>query len=115
MVKTHLCSFCGETDKSKFYGKKKTVCGKCHNIYTIKLGQEKRKWAIDKLGGCCKLCGYKYYYGAISIHHLDPNLKDEKFTQMRGWSRERIAKEIENCVALCNNCHSEVHAGLKTI
>jgi predicted HNH restriction endonuclease len=114
-MQQYRCAHCGETDKNKFYGKKKAVCGKCHNKYTLKRGQEKRKFAIDMLGGCCKLCGYNFYYGSIDIHHVDPSLKDSKFTQMRGWSKERILKEIKNCVALCRNCHGEVHAGLKTI
>ena len=112
--KQYICK-CGETDPSKFYGNKKTVCGKCHNQYTLKKGQEKRKYAIEQLGGKCCCCGYDKYFGAIDIHHKDPLTKDEKFTQLRGWSKERIEKEIENCVALCKVCHAEVHAGIRNI
>lgn len=111
----HNCKKCGETDPSKFYGNKKSICGKCHNEYTIKLGQEKRRYAIDKLGGKCAICGYAKYIGAIDIHHLDSSLKDEQFRQLRSWSLERIDKEIQNCVALCRVCHSEVHAGITEI
>jgi hypothetical protein len=91
------------------------MCAKCHNEYTVRVGQEKRKWAVDHLGGCCKLCGYNTYIGSIDIHHLDPSIKDKTFKHLRGWSKEKILKEIQNCVALCKNCHFEVHAGIKTI
>ena len=102
---------CGEVDPAKFYGNKRTVCGKCHNIYTLKVGQEKRYKAIQYLGGECKICGYKRYFGSIDIHHMDPTIKDDKFHNLRCWSWKRIEKEIQSCIALCKNCHSEVHTG----
>jgi hypothetical protein len=111
----YRCGVCGETDKTKFYGKKKKICGKCHNQYTLKKGQEKRKYAIGKLGGKCCKCGYSKYIGAIDIHHIDTSKKDEKFSQLRGWSYKRIDKEIENCVAVCKVCHAEIHANLLKI
>jgi 5-methylcytosine-specific restriction endonuclease McrA len=77
----------------------------------LNLGNEKRKYAIDQLGGKCSVCGYSKYIGAIDIHHIDPSKKDDKFCGLRGWSKERILKEIQNCVALCKNCHAEAHNG----
>ena len=106
---------CGETDPSKFYGRKSQICSKCHNAYTLKCGQEKREKAIKYLGGCCKICGYDKYYGSIDLHHLNPLKKDKKFSQLRGWSWERIKQEIKDCVPLCRNCHGEVHAGIVKI
>jgi hypothetical protein len=106
---------CGETRPEKFYGIKKSVCSKCHKEYTLRIGQEKRKKAIDYLGGECKNCGYDKYYGAIDLHHLDPRKKDSDFNNLRGWSWERIKKEIKNCVPLCATCHREVHAGVTKI
>jgi hypothetical protein len=106
---------CGESDPNKFYGNKKRTCAKCHNKWTLEAGQKKRKKAIEYLGGKCILCGYDKYYGSIDLHHLDPSNKDKKFDQLRGWSWERIKKEIENCVPLCRNCHGEVHAGITDI
>ena len=35
----HKCA-CGEIDPNKFYGRKRKVCGKCHNQYTIKVGKQ---------------------------------------------------------------------------
>lgn len=111
-LKGRVCSHCGERDPDKFYGNKITICAKCHNKYTNDIGHQKRLKAVEKLGGKCIICGYCRYTGSLDIHHLDPSKKDTKFSQMRGWTWERILKEIDNCVLLCKNCHSELHAGL---
>ena len=103
---------CGETDPSKFYGHKKNKCGRCHNQYTLKIGQEKRKKAIENLGGKCIVCGYSKYTGAIDFHHIDPLKKDENFKELRGWSQKKIDEEMKKCVPLCKICHAELHAGI---
>lgn len=103
------CSFCGETNESKFYGKKRNLCMACHNQYSMKKGFEKRDFAISKLGGCCRVCGYNAYRSALHIHHLDPKIKDSKFKSMRSWSIARIEAEIRYCVLLCANCHAAHH------
>lgn len=105
------CSRCGETDHTKFYGNKKTICGKCHSYYTSQKGREKRAYAIEKLGGKCKACGFDRYPCSLDIHHVDPSIKDSNFDSMRGWSYERIDKEIKGCILLCKNCHSAYHSG----
>lgn len=102
---------CGETNPANFYGNKKSVCSSCHNDYTRLKSQEKRTYALSRLGGCCIICGYDKYPCSLDIHHLDPSVKDEKFNGMRGWSYERIDKEISTCVLLCRNCHSAHHSG----
>lgn len=107
----HKCS-CGETNPNKFYGNKRYLCGKCHNQYNLKKGQEKRDRAIAYKGGKCELCGYSKYSGALDFHHIDPKLKDPKFPGMRSWSWDKIKNEIDKCALLCSNCHREVHAGV---
>lgn len=104
------CS-CGETNPEKFYGNKTTVCGRCHNKYTTKLGQENKNRAREFLGGKCKACGYDKYQAALDIHHLDPSKKDPNFKYSRGWCWENVKTEIETCVLLCKNCHAALHAG----
>ena len=106
---------CGETNPKKFYGKKCYICSKCHNQYTIKSGQEKREKARQVLGGKCISCGFDKYPCSLDIHHLDPSKKDKDFIQMRGWSWEKIEKEIKNCVLLCKNCHAAYHNNLLKI
>jgi hypothetical protein len=105
----YKCRRCGVTDKKLFYRKQYKECAKCHNQDVLKRGQEKRKWAIEQMGGKCSKCGYCKNTCAIEIHHLDPSIKDETFGCMRGWSKERIIKEISTCILLCRNCHAEEH------
>jgi RNase P subunit RPR2 len=102
---------CGETDPNKFYGHKKSICGRCHNIYTLKIGQEKKDKARAFLGGKCKKCGFDEYKWSLDIHHLDPSKKDEYYSSMRSWSWSRIEREIKGCILLCKNCHAALHAG----
>jgi len=106
---SHKCGHCGETDPSKFYGHKKSVCGACHNKYTIERGRKKRDFVIEKLGGKCVACGYDKYKSALQVHHLDSSVKDKNFSSMRGWSEDRLTKEIEGCILLCACCHAAVH------
>ena len=106
------CLHCGETDEDKFYGLKRTICGKCHNKYTIKKGQEKKDFIIKLLGGECKHCGYKKYNGALDLHHINPEEKDPNFKSIRGWGKEKIIDEVKKCILLCANCHREEHYNL---
>ncbi len=108
----YKCTKCGETNPDKFYGHKRTWCGACHNIYTSNQGRSKRERIIEYLGGCCSDCGYKKYTCSLDVHHFDPSKKDPSFASARGWSWERIEKELQGCCLLCKNCHAAVHAGL---
>lgn len=102
---------CGETNPDKFYGKFKKTCSKCHNSKTMNVGKNNRLFAVEVLGGKCIECGYDKHTCSLDIHHLEPSIKDKTFRCMRGWCKERILKEIKNCVLLCRNCHAAVHAG----
>lgn len=104
---------CGQTDPTKFYGRKTGYCGECHNRYTISRGMKKREFAIAHLGGKCSNleCGFFKYKSALDIHHLDPARKDPNFQNFRGWSEERIVRELTNCVLLCKICHTAYHSG----
>lgn len=108
--KIHKCSVCGEVEPKKFYGHKKTVCGNCHNKYTLEIGRKKRNFIIEEMGGKCISCGFNKYQSALQVHHLDPSKKDKNFSSIRGWNKTRILEEIKNCVLLCANCHSAVHS-----
>ena len=107
-----LCIKCGETDSKKFYGHKRGICGRCHNEYTVEKSRENKRFASQKLGGKCVLCGFDKYDVSLDFHHLDPAKKDKNFRSMRGWSKDRILKEMSDCVLVCSNCHHAIHAGL---
>jgi len=105
------CSVCGETDPSKFYGNKRTICGKCHCSYTTKKGKENKEKAVEYLGGKCIKCGYNKCIEALDFHHTDKSKKDISFKSKRGWSWTRLKKELDKCILVCSNCHREIHNG----
>lgn len=110
-----ICAKCNvDKDIVEFYGKckKKYICSKCHNAYTIVKGQEKKAWGVKYLGGKCCICGYNKSNVALDFHHTNAENKDAHFVGLRGWALSRLKKELDNCVLLCNNCHREVHAGI---
>lgn len=109
------CGHCGESNPSRFYGNKRTVCGACHSAYTTRQGQNKRLRAIEILGGKCKLCGFNLFSCSLDIHHTDPTVKAPNFRSLRGWSWNHILRELDKCVLLCKNCHAAIHAGLLQI
>lgn len=107
----HKCYICGEIDPTKFYGHKTGTCGKCQNKQVIQKGKENKKFAIEYLGGKCVSCGFDKYPCSLDIHHKDPEEKDSNFNSYKGWSRDRLIKELDKCVLLCSNCHNAYHNG----
>jgi len=104
-----LCGKCGETDTKKFYGHKRSICGKCQNQYNTERGREKKAYMRKTLGGKCIVCGFDKYQCSLDIHHLNPAEKDISFATSRGWTYERIDEEMKKCILLCKNCHSALH------
>lgn len=108
---SYHCNICGDENKKNFYNDKKTICKNCKNKETYILSRKKREYAINKLGGKCVCCGFDKYYSSLDIHHINPNLKDDNFSNMRHWSYSKIDSEIQNCILLCKNCHAAFHHG----
>ena len=64
--------------------------------------------AIEYKGGCCSMCGYNKSVLSLSFHHIDPNTKDFQISGItRSW--DKIKKEVDKCILVCNNCHGEIH------
>ena len=59
----------------------------------------------------CEDCGYDRNFAALEFHHTDPTTKnfqlDLRSLSNRKWAS--ILAEMEKCVLLCSNCHSERH------
>lgn len=113
--RSHRCTLCGETDPSHFYGTKKQICARCDNQYTVDQSRRTAARARAEMGGRCCLCSYDTYPVALVLHHVDPKTKDPNFSRMKGWSWDRVEREMMKCVLLCANCHAGVHAGLATV
>ena len=112
-----VCLKCNkEKPLADFYGKGSkrkedthSYCKECFNKYTTDRFIEKKKQAIEYLGGCCENCGYDKYYGALQFHHRDPTQKDMDWKKIRRYGWDRMKEELDKCALLCANCHAEEH------
>src|ERR1700730_1056385 len=63
---------------------------------------------------CCADCGERHP-ATLQFHHL--NSEDKTFTigdaVNRGFSLDRIKKEISKCIVLCANCHAIRHYNMR--
>jgi predicted HNH restriction endonuclease len=68
---------------------------------------------IAYFGGCCAVCKYDKYHGALEFHHHAKKNFDisKKFSIRLEASWQKVLKEAKLCVLLCANCHREFHAG----
>ena len=80
-------------------------------VRTKKRTHDLKEWFKEyKLTLACKLCS-ENHPATIDFHHRDPNVKIRAISEVirRGWSKEKILKEIEKCDVLCANCHRKLH------
>ena len=68
-----------------------------------------KKKAVALSGGCCILCGYNRCLRALHFHHINPFEKEFSIANSKNW--EKVKLEIEKCVLVCANCHTEIHEG----
>jgi hypothetical protein len=90
---------------------------KCKNKGSVNnFRKEQKRKAVEYKGGKCYICGYSKCQEALHFHHLDPKEKNFGIGE-KGHTRiwEEVKKELDKCVCLCSNCHSEVHAGITNI
>ena len=112
-IKNKKCSNCKlEKDISCFYNKKSegrmtSWCRKCLYTYQHIRIKERKKKAIELLGGKCCICGYKKNMAAMHFHHIKE--KNKVFSFSVRWSWKRLIDELKKCTVLCANCHAEIH------
>lgn len=87
-------------------------CMKCAASRTTNAQQSLKQRMVDYAGGCCTICGYNGYIGALEFHHIKPSTKSFEINSRTKKTWEAILAEIEKCILLCSNCHKEVHAGI---
>lgn len=90
-----------------------TYCKKCTSVQTLNRMQKLKKQMVDYKGGCCSICGYNKYVGALEFHHLNPKEKDFNLAHMKKYTfNDKVKNELDKCVLVCSNCHREIHANL---
>ena len=88
-------------------------CLRCRCEAVSRRRRRVKEILVADAGGCCSICGYDRYVGALQFHHRDGELKEFGLGN-RGLTRSLAAARAEasKCVLLCANCHSEVEAGI---
>ncbi|MCK5610090.1 hypothetical protein KAR91_49915 [Candidatus Pacearchaeota archaeon] len=68
--------------------------------------------ALEYKRGKCQLCGYDKCVKALEFHHVQPEHK--RFTISQGLEKHwpSLKKEIDKCLLVCKNCHTEAHSAL---
>lgn len=89
-----------------------SMCKSCFNEYCVLRWINTKIKALEYKGNKCQDCNNEYPekpYVIFDFHHLDPNLKDYSWNQLRLMSWKSIIKELDKCVLLCSNCHKIRH------
>lgn len=107
------CAKCKEWKPQEVFGNKgkykQGYCPPCLYEYQASRWQDRKKKAVELMGGKCTRCGYCRNYSALDFHHLKPNEKDFDFNVGRRRSWEKMIEELKKCILLCSNCHREEH------
>ncbi len=76
----------------------------------INCRRNKKIKLIRYKGGKCYQCSYDNLDcpSVFDFHHVDPNEKDFNINRYN-ISVERLKKEVDKCILVCKNCHSEIH------
>ena len=88
-------------------------CLRCRSEAVSRRRRKLKETLVADAGGCCALCGYNRYIGALQFHHRDGTQKQFGLSD-RGLTRSlhAVRAEAKKCILLCANCHSEVEAGI---
>lgn len=84
-------------------------CKRCLYDYQIARWRARKIKALELLGGNCSNCGYCKNLAAIDFHHVIPETKEYDWGHLSKRSWPDIVKELKKCIALCRNCHMELH------
>jgi 5-methylcytosine-specific restriction endonuclease McrA len=71
-------------------------------LYMKRMWNERRKLAVDHLGGKCVKCGSVH---KLEFDHIDPSTKSFTIASRPSASNKRFWEEIAKCQLLCEECH----------
>lgn len=89
--------------------KKEKTISKSESV--IEWRKRTKKKLVDYKGGKCQICDYNKSLNALHFHHLDPSEKDFSISG-KSLSFDKLKIEVDKCILVCSNCHSEIHEGL---
>lgn len=114
-MENKYCSHC-KTEKSlkEFHFKKtenrfSSWCKKCLYNSQMQRWADRKKKAVELLGGKCCMCGYNKLCAALDFHHVDPTQKRYEWDKLRLRKWKDVIEELKKCILVCRNCHAEIH------
>ena len=84
---------------------------KTNSENVISWRKRKKRELIEYKGGKCEICGYNKCDRALQFHHKNPKEKDFQISG-KSLSFENLKNEVDKCMLVCSNCHSEIHDNL---
>lgn len=117
-LKEKICAECKRNlPIDNFYWRnnktRKNRCKYCMNSLATKKRTDIKIKMIEYKGSKCQQCKLKLqatHPAVFEFHHTNPLIKDKNFGGVKGWTWERITKELDSCDLLCANCHRIEHA-----
>lgn len=107
LTKTQI-KYCSNNCKQKaHYQKHKINTNSTYSQY--KRANTRKKQFINIKGGGCNKCGYNKNYSALHFHHLHDKSFPLDSRNIGNRSLESLLLELDKCILLCANCHSEEH------
>jgi Zn finger protein HypA/HybF involved in hydrogenase expression len=74
-----------------------------------KQNKKRRQFINEYKSNCsCKKCGDIRPY-VLDFHHINPSEKEFDLGDATKYNIARLKLELEKCITLCRNCHSEFH------
>jgi len=109
----YQCRTCSTTGEENFYKTARYQCKACWNKRTAQTGKDKIKDIKLEYGGKCSRCGYNTCLDALEFHHTDPSIKEFHLGERRGLRIDTLRAELNKCILVCRNCHTELHFEMK--
>jgi len=111
LINENNIKVCQDCNK-EYVGGSKKLKDRCNTCASVFYRNRVKIRAIEYKGGACSCCGYKKCISALQFHHV--NQKDKDFTIGNYSFRkfESLIDELDKCILVCANCHSEIHSGL---
>lgn len=91
-------------------GKYHPQCKECMNTSSSRRYINVKSRFVKYMGGCCSRCNKEYPLSSYSFHHTEPEHKDFTISKtMTSVSFNKMLKELDKCILVCQNCHVEIH------
>lgn len=71
-----------------------------------------KEMLVKDFGGKCQKCGYDKLITALEFAHINKDDKEFAISGGTGSSYEKLKRESEKCILLCNRCHREFDNGM---